>query len=302
MNHPVLPDVASTQHASQPHPIKWVGMEKIALPLIITSQSHEPMSVSSQANVFVSLDDPKAKGIHMSRLYLKLYEHLANQPLSLELLKTLLSELVESQKGISRAARVDLAFDLMIAKKALLSEQIGYATYPIKLSISQVSSGVNLSAELQITYSSTCPCSASLSRQLYKEAVEERFNSQTIDKQALLDWLVSEQGTVATPHSQRSFAYLQLDFSKGYFPDLQALLEHLEQVITTPVQTAVKREDEQAFAKLNAENLMFCEDAARKLKTALESFNFIRDYWFKIEHQESLHAHNAVAIDYKNHS
>ncbi len=84
MNHPVLPDVASTQHASQPHPIKWVGMEKIALPLIITSQSHEPMSVSSQANVFVSLDDPNAKGIHMSRLYLKLYEHLANQPLSLE--------------------------------------------------------------------------------------------------------------------------------------------------------------------------------------------------------------------------
>jgi GTP cyclohydrolase I len=112
---------------------------------------------------------------------------------------------------------------------------------------------------------------------------------------------VSEQGTIATPHSQRSFAYLQLEFVKGYFPDFSMLLEHIEQVIATPVQTAVKRADEQAFAKLNADHLMFCEDAARKLKTSLESFNFIIDYWFKIEHQESLHAHNAVAIDYKNH-
>jgi GTP cyclohydrolase I len=26
----------------------------------------------------------------------------------------------------------------------------------------------------------------------------------------------------------------------------------------------------------------------------------ITDYWFKVEHQESLHAHNAVVIDQKS--
>lgn len=26
----------------------------------------------------------------------------------------------------------------------------------------------------------------------------------------------------------------------------------------------------------------------------------VTDYWFKVEHQESLHAHNAVVIDQKN--
>ncbi len=41
---------------------------------------------------------------------------------------------------------------------------------------------------------------------------------------------------------------------------------------------------------------MFCEDAARHIKQALNTLPDIQDFWFKVEHQESLHAHNAVAI------
>ena len=51
---------------------------------------------------------------------------------------------------------------------------------------------------------------------------------------------------------------------------------------------------------MNAENLMFCEDAARRIKLAIGQMSFVKDYWFKVEHQESLHAHNAVVIDHKN--
>ena len=47
------------------------------------------------------------------------------------------------------------------------------------------------------------------------------------------------------------------------------LIDRVEQALGTPVQTAVKREDEQAFAALNARNLMFCEDAARRVAHAL---------------------------------
>jgi GTP cyclohydrolase FolE2 len=46
-------------------------------------------------------------------------------------------------------------------------------------------------------------------------------------------------------------------------------------------------------------NLMFCEDAARRIQFALEKMHFVKNYWFKVEHQESLHAHNAVVIDQK---
>ena len=45
----------------------------------------------------------------------------------------------------------------------------------------------------------------------------------------------------------------------------------MEAALGTPVQTAVKREDEQAFARLNAANLMFCEDAARRVAAVLSS-------------------------------
>ncbi|MEQ9002940.1 MAG: GTP cyclohydrolase, FolE2/MptA family, partial [Pseudomonadales bacterium] len=50
------------------------------------------------------------------------------------------------------------------------------------------------------------------------------------------------------------------------------------------------------FARLNGQNLMFCEDAARKLQKALNADERVADFWVRIEHHESLHAHNAVAI------
>jgi len=63
----------------------------------------------------------------------------------------------------------------------------------------------------------------------------------------------------------------------------------------TPVQTAVKREDEQAFALANGGNLMFCEDAARRIQHALDTDDRIADFHVRLEHQESLHPHDAVA-------
>lgn len=53
--------------------------------------------------------------------------------------------------------------------------------------------------------------------------------------------------------------------------------------------------------KFNAKNLLFYEDTASKLKEALASNNDIdrNDYNFKIENQESLHAHCAVVYDQK---
>jgi GTP cyclohydrolase I len=62
------------------------------------------------------------------------------------------------------------------------------------------------------------------------------------------------------------------------------------------VQTAVKRADEQAFALLNGQNLMFCEDAARRIQAALEPDERISDFWLRASHHESLHPHDAVAV------
>ncbi|MDQ2972095.1 MAG: GTP cyclohydrolase, FolE2/MptA family, partial [Pseudomonadota bacterium] len=74
------------------------------------------------------------------------------------------------------------------------------------------------------------------------------------------------------------------------------LIDAIEAAMRTPVQTAVRREDEQAFARLNAENPMFCEDAARRIRAALNADPRIADYRIVATHHESLHAHDAVTI------
>ena len=41
---------------------------------------------------------------------------------------------------------------------------------------------------------------------------------------------------------------------------------------------------------------MFCEDAGRRVQKALDSNPGFADYWVRVEHMESLPAHDAVSI------
>jgi len=293
-----LPDITSGQNAVSQLPLRWVGMEAIAIVLKIPVSDQEITSINAKADVFVSLDIPQAKGIHMSRLYLKLKESFTDHPLNNNTLSELLNTLITSQQGLSESAKIKLSFDLTIRKNALLSNEFGYQSYPISVESTLIQGKMITELSLTIPYSSTCPCSSALSRQALGEKLDNHFSDDNIDKNELLKWITSEKNTTATPHSQRSYAYLKLTLTNEELPNLRDLIFEFETVIGTPVQTAVKREDEQAFAKLNANNLMFCEDAGRRLKSSIENNSNIQSYWFKVEHQESLHAHNAVVIEY----
>lgn len=300
MKNPSLPDVQSDARPQKTGTLDWVGMERVAVPIAIPV-GDGVVSCSALADIVVSLDAPEAKGIHMSRLYLKLNEMLANQTLDLAQLNRFTDAMISSQKGQSESARVVLSFDLPLNKKALLSDNFGYQSYAIVIR-QELSAGAGqrqTELEMTIPYSSTCPCSAALARQLIAEAVDKQFDEGKVDKAALLAWLAADDTALATPHNQRSYAYIKLTLNDNAWPNLAELIFELEDIIGTPVQTAVKRVDEQAFAKLNGDNLMFCEDAGRRLKHGLDNKSDIADYWFKVEHQESLHAHNAVVIHRK---
>jgi GTP cyclohydrolase IB len=58
----------------------------------------------------------------------------------------------------------------------------------------------------------------------------------------------------------------------------------------------VKREDEQAFAELNAANPMFVEDAARLFCEQLLADTRVGDFRIVASHQESLHSHDAISV------
>ena len=113
---------------------------------------------------------------------------------------------------------------------------------------------------------------------------------------AAADWLASPRGMAATPHAQRSRADIRVELKPSFEQlPLEPLVDAIEDALGTPVQTAVKREDEQAFAELNAANLMFCEDAARRIAATLAADPRVDHYDATVSHYESLHPHDAVA-------
>ena len=142
---------------------------------------------------------------------------------------------------------------------------------------------------------------AKLARQLV--AFDEASLMDLWEKQAeaVRQWLGSSQGILATPHSQRSQAQVavQLQMPQDELP-ARRLLEACEAALGTAVQTAVKRADEQAFALANGQNLMFCEDAARRLHGCLLDQPGLSGFQVRVVHAESLHAHDAVACSRHN--
>jgi GTP cyclohydrolase I len=295
---PDMPDVAASQKAQFNGTLDWVGMSRIALPLVINDQDLGNYQAHTFVETYVDLAKPEVKGIHMSRLYLLLADFSRQQVLTMDTLKTFLKDKLASHEDISSQTCLHIEFDYLINQPALKSEYSGWKDYPVGIKALWNGSNVSVELSVKVPYSSTCPCSAALSRQLMQQAFSEDFaDSDKVDKTAIEQWLRSDRGSVATPHSQRSYANvrIQLNDECDDLP-ISALINVIEDVLKTPVQTAVKREDEQEFARLNGANQMFCEDAARRVKHALNQQSSYNDFWVRIEHIESLHAHDAVAI------
>ncbi len=289
MNRLPLEDIAAAP-ATRLGTLSWVGMEGIALPFQVAGQG-----VTGQASAGVSLDDPTARGIHMSRLYLTLAE-LEERELSLTHVAAVLEGFLDTHQGLSHCAFLDLSGEAMLKRPALISPLAGWKRYPFTLRCRRDSQGFHATLELTVGYSSTCPCSAALSRQLIQQAFDEDFTDMPVSREAVRAWLGSDQGILATPHSQRSQAHLTVRLAGA--PDelpLVSLVNRAERALGTALQTAVKRIDEQAFALANGQNLMFCEDAARRLHHALREQPGISGFQLRVVHAESLHAHDAVA-------
>lgn len=293
-----MPDVASHAETAVRGQLDWVGMNDIELPIELASGASGAISAQAKVNAFVDLAQPDKRGIHMSRLYLHLDQRLSQQTVTPALLEATLDDFLASHSDLSTRAMVRLNFDYLVRRPSLISDNTGWKKYPFSLIASLDENGYAFEMSFQVVYSSTCPCSAALSRQLIQQQFEKDF-----DKGALLDyaevlaWLGSEQGIVATPHSQRSSADVRLKLSQGSEScAFDAMIDIIEGALKTPVQAAVKREDEQAFALLNGQNLMFVEDSARRLQNALSEVANVDDFWARCRHFESLHPHDAVAI------
>lgn len=292
MTKQTLPDVAKETHTEKFAPIDWVGMGSIELPVLL-KQSDGVYRIPARADAKVSLDKKPSRGIHMSRLYLITQELLTKNELNLTLLGRTTDEFLRTHEDLSTQARVQLQFEAPLVRKALKSANQAWRSYPVVLSAVNKNGVKNYYVEVVVTYSSTCPASAALSRQLIQDGFKAQFTDKSLDFDVIHSWLGTPQGIVATPHAQRSFARVKVEVGTDF--DYGTLIDTVEEALQTAVQGAVKREDEQEFALRNGQNLMFCEDAARRVKEALDARTEILDYVAEFSHVESLHPHNAVS-------
>ena len=285
-----LPDVAAQKISAHTQTINWVGMGELHFPLHFQDGSVNER-VPARAEAFVNLIDPGVRGIHMSRLYL-LVDRLRG--CSKPELRHLLEQFIATHSDISDQGRICLHFDLQLQRRALVSDNSGWRSYPVGLEATLGPDGLHLQMHVEIAYSSTCPCSKALAEQIVVNKFDQDMgNCGDLSVEQVRAWL-EKNAIYASPHSQRSTAKVSVSVDEAGGWQLTDLIDLIEAKLQTAVQSAVKREDEQHFALLNGQNPMFCEDAVRIIKQAL--LNSYARFHIRVDHYESLHAHNAVAV------
>ncbi len=265
-------DVQAEEHIDL-HGVDWVGMTQIQSALTVGT-----MSLPVQLDLGVNLISG-FRGIHMSRLYKVMLDYFLQRKLNSENIFTFLKYGLATQENLSTEIGAKIQLQFPIVTTSLKSSLNGFRNYPMQL-IATMTKGKDAEfwLRIEVLYSSTCPQSASLSMEMLQAFVG------------------NPERLPATPHAQRSRAEITVCMKKFDEKFLEFLITEVEDALKTPVQTVVKKADEMEFAKRNAENLMFCEDAARKIAHRLSKIQEISGFSVYCEHQESLHPHNASSF------
>ena len=247
--------------------IQHVGISNFRLPIRFATREGAPLVLETSVTGTVSLEAEK-KGINMSRIMRSFYAH-AEKAFSFGVIEAALDDYKADLGSFDARIQMRLSFPMQL--HSLRSGLSGWQYYDIALELVETAGVRKRIVHLDYVYSSTCPCSLELSE-------HARVT----------------RGQLATPHSQRSVARLSVVLAGEMA--LEDLVDLARGAVVTETQVMVKREDEQAFAELNAANPIFVEDAARLFCEALQADARIGDFRVVASHQESLHSHDAVSL------
>ena len=250
--------------------IQHVGISNFRLPIRFHTRDNGDLTLETSVTGTVSLEAEK-KGINMSRIMRSFYRH-ADSTFSFEVIEAVLDDYKSDLESFD--ARIQMRFSFPMKIESLRSGLTGYQYYDVALELIEQDGVRRKIVHLDYVYSSTCPCSLELSEHAR-----------------------ATRGQLATPHSQRSVARISVLLADGrkllWFEDL---VDACRAAVPTETQVMVKREDEQAFAELNAAHPIFVEDAARLFCAQLLAEPRVSDFRIVASHQESLHSHDAVSI------
>ncbi|WP_323771176.1 GTP cyclohydrolase FolE2 [Antarctobacter sp.] len=249
--------------------IQHVGISNFRLPIQYHTRDNGDLRLETSVTGTVSLEADK-KGINMSRIMRSFYAH-SEKTFSFEVIEAALDDYKVDLESFD--ARINMRFSFPMKVESLRSGLSGYQYYDIALELVERDGVRRKVMHLDYVYSSTCPCSLELSEHARRT-----------------------RGQLATPHSQRSVARVSVELRDGDCLWFEDLVDMCRRAVPTETQVMVKREDEQAFAELNAANPIFVEDAARLFAEQLQADPRVGDYRVVASHQESLHSHDAVSV------
>ncbi len=250
--------------------IQQVGIHNFKLPLIFRKRDGGTITLETSITGTVSLEGQK-KGINMSRVTRSFYE-FQNEIFSLDIIENILKSYKENLGSFD--AKIVLKFSYPILQQSLRSELEGWQYYNVALIGSLNKDGTfSKYITFDFIYSSACPCSYELGCH-----AEETRNKAFIS------------------HSQRSVARVYVKIKDGAFVWIEDLKEMCVEALKTETQVMVKREDEQAFAELNASYQKFVEDALRLLYEQFNMNEGVEDFKIVCSHMESLHNSNAIGV------
>ncbi|MDK3018595.1 GTP cyclohydrolase FolE2 [Pseudodonghicola flavimaris] len=252
-----------------PRRIQHVGISNFRLPIRYRCRAGGEIALETSVTGTVSLEADR-KGINMSRIMRSFYGH-AERVFGFEVIEAALDSYQTDLDSLDARILMRLRFPMQM--RALRSGLSGWQYYDIGLEVIDRAGQRLRVMHLDYVYSSTCPCSLELSEHARRT-----------------------RGQLATPHSQRSVARLSAVVRPGAALWIEDMVDLARAAVPTETQVMVKREDEQAFAELNAANPIFVEDAARLFCEALRGDDRLGDFRVVASHQESLHSHDAVSI------
>jgi GTP cyclohydrolase I len=238
--------------------IQKVGVKNIKYPIIVKDKKNKTQHTIATFNMYVNLPH-HFKGTHMSRFIELLNEY--RQGIDIKNVPRILAKI--KKKLHAESAHVEIEFPYFIEKAAPVSKAKSLLGYTCRFIGSTDSNGHNkLIVGVEVPVTTLCPCS--------KE--------------------ISKKGA----HNQRSKVSVHLCFKKFFW--IEDIIRLVEESVSSPVYSLLKRRDEQFVTEQAYENPMFVEDVVRTIAEKLSSnANFT---WFSVESEnmESIHNHNAYAM------
>jgi GTP cyclohydrolase IB len=282
-NKEYLPDIQKDKPSVE-IPINQVGVENVEVPFKLESKYGGFHQMVANVSMRTNLDE-NTKGISMSRLIRTLKPYL-DLPLKHTLIKLILEDIRKNVGGT--ASFMKFEFKLPITKKSIKSDnefplyykcrfegQLYDANILEEENMDHTITEYRFYQGVVVQYASYCPCSAELCGHL------------------------ESQGKVGFPHNQRSFAHILVESREPHYVWLEDIIEAVELATVNTVYPIIKREDEQAIARVAAENPMFVEDAIRNISACINDITGVHDWIIKCNHEESIHTSEAIAINWK---